>query len=84
MGRPTSLIRHLLIMESFQEFVTQEIARTKAEMRSQGLTVIDRKENPQDIWIQYRYGPHSDEAIYMRRMLEAETQSRAKRAGIRL
>ncbi len=82
MSRPTALIRRLLVLESLQEYMAHEISQVKAQMRNDGIKIIDRKVNLQDIWIQYRYESHYDEAIYMRKMLDAETRNRAKRSGL--
>ncbi len=82
MTRPTALIRHLLVFESLQEYMAHEIALIKEQMRNENVKIIDRKDNAQDVWIQYKDGNIFDEAIYMRKMLDAESKGRAKRIGI--
>ncbi|PWI56707.1 hypothetical protein [Sulfoacidibacillus thermotolerans] len=82
MNRPTALIRRLLITEALQEFMTREVVRIKEEMRAEGIKILDRKDNPQDVWVQYKFGNEFEEAIFMRRMLDAESRNRAKRTGM--
>jgi hypothetical protein len=82
MPRPTAMIRNLLIMELLQDYISREIVHLKEHMRSDGLVILDHKSNPHDIWVQYKAGNLTDEAIYMRKMLEAETKNRAKRTGM--
>ncbi|MFD1674107.1 hypothetical protein [Alicyclobacillus fodiniaquatilis] len=82
MDRPTASLRRLLLLESIQKSITNEIALTKAQMREAGLRIIERKVNHHDVWIQYQYGQHHDEAIFMRKMLDAESKNRAKRTGM--
>ena len=82
MDRPTALLRRLLIVEALQNFMTREIALVNEQMRNEGLRLIDRKENLYDIWIQYKCGNKFDEAIFMRKMLDAESKNRAKRTGM--
>ena len=80
--RPTALIRRLLMLESFEEHLTGQIRLVKREMADAEIDIIDRKTNPYDIWIAYKHGGHFDEAIYMRKMLDAETDRRAERSGL--
>lgn len=82
MDRPTASLRRLLLLESIQESITKEIAHTKAQMREDGLRIINRKVNLHDVWIQYQFGNYHDEAIFMRKMLDAESRNRAKRTGM--
>ncbi len=82
MTRPTALIRRLLMLESFDEYVAGQIRLVKQQMTAEGINIIDRKINLYDIWIAYKHGEHFDEAIYMRRMLDAETNNRAERSGL--
>lgn len=82
MERPTALIRRLLIAEAIQGYMTSEISLIKEQMRTDGIKIIDRKDNVHDVWIQYLNGKQNDEAIFMNRMLEAEAKNRAKRTGI--
>jgi hypothetical protein len=80
--RPTDLIRRLLIAESLQDSMTREITLIKEQMLSEGLKIIDRKNNAQDVLIQFLNGNQHDEAIFMRKMLDAESKGRAKRTGM--
>jgi len=82
MDRPTALIRRLLIVEALQDSMNHELTLIKEQMRHEGLKIIDRKDNPQDVWIQYIHGNQNDEAIFMRKMLDAESKNRAKRTGL--
>ncbi len=82
MLRPTALIRRLLIVEALQEYMTRELALIKEQMREEDLRLIDRKDNSHDIWIQYKNGREFDEAIFMRKMLDAESRNRARRTGM--
>ena len=81
-NRPTALIRRLLVVEAMQESMTREIVLIKGQMQSEGIMVIDRRDNPQDVWIQYKCKNEFDEAIFMRKMLDAESRNRAKRTGM--
>ncbi|MDP9728983.1 hypothetical protein FY534_07890 [Alicyclobacillus sp. TC] len=82
MDRPTATLRRLLILESLQEYIAHEIITVREQMRLKDLKIIDRKTNLHDIWIQYKSGSEFDEAIFMRKMLDAESKNRAKRTGI--
>lgn len=82
MKRPTALIRRLLIAEEIQAHMAREITVIKEQMRNEELKIMDRKDNPEDVWIQFRCENEYDEAIFMRKMLEAESIGRAKRTGI--
>lgn len=82
MERPTAILRRLLVLESIQEQITREITRLKEQMRMDGLQIIDRQTDQMDVRIQYRFGNHYDEAIFMRKMLDAESRNRAKRTGM--
>ncbi len=82
MKRPTALLRRLLIAEEIQAHVTREITNIKAQMKTEKLKIIDRKDNQDDVWIQYQCDNEYDEAVFMRKMLDAESSSRAKRTGI--
>ncbi len=82
MDRPTAVLRRLLILESIQDYITHEIVTLKEQMRNEGLKIIDRKDNLQDIWIEYRQLNQYDKAIFMKKMLEAESRNRAKRTGM--
>ena len=82
MKRPTALLRRLLIAEEIQAHVSREINVIKAQMKAEELKIIDRKENQDDVWIQYQCDNEYDEAVFMRKMLHAESSSRAKRTGI--
>ena len=82
MKRPTALLRRLLIAEEIQAHVSREITNIKAQMKAEELKIIDRKENQADVWIQYQCDNEYDEAVFMRKMLDAESTSRAKRTGI--
>ena len=82
MNRPTALLRQLLVLESIQAHITREIARVKEQMRTQELHVIERQVGDMDVRIQFRVGNHYDEAMFMRKMLDAEAANRAKRTGM--
>lgn len=82
MNRPTALIRRLLIAEALQEYMAREIAVIKEQMRTDGIKIIDRKSNLQDICIQFTVENQNDEATFMRKMLDAESRNRAKRTGM--
>ena len=82
MERPTALIRRLLIVEALQESMAREMARIKEKMRADQLRIIDRRDNVQDVWIQYIQGTQHEEAIFMRKMLDAESKNRAQRTGM--
>lgn len=82
MDRPTALLRQLLILELIQAHITRELARVKAQMRADGLEVIERQVGDMDVRIQFRVGDHYDEAVFMRKMLDAEAANRAKRTGM--
>lgn len=82
MERPTALIRRLLIVEALQESMAREMARIKEKMRADQVRIIDRRDNVQDIWIQYIQGTQHEEAIFMRKMLDAESKNRAQRTGM--
>ncbi|MDI9261305.1 hypothetical protein [Alicyclobacillus sendaiensis] len=82
MARPTALLRHLLILELIQAHIAREFARVKAQMREDGLHIIERQDGGMDIRIEFRVGDHYDEAVFMRKMLEAEAANRAKRTGM--
>ncbi|WP_236011748.1 hypothetical protein [Alicyclobacillus fructus] len=51
-------------------------------MRADGLHIIERQVGDMDVRIQFRVGDHYDEAVFMRKMLEAEAANRAKRTGM--
>jgi negative regulator of genetic competence, sporulation and motility len=80
--RPTATLRRLLILESLQDYITHEMVAVREQMRLDDLTIIDRKTHLQDIWIQYKSGHEFGEAIFMKKMLEAESKNRAKRTGM--
>src|SRR5579875_766746 len=82
MTRPTALLRQLLILELIQAHITRELARVKAQMRAEGLHIVERQDGDMDIRIEFRVGDHYDEAVFMRKMLEAEGANRAKRTGM--
>ena len=82
MKRPMALLRRLLIAEEIQAHVSREITNIKAQMKAEELKIIDRKDNQDDVWIQYQCDNEYDEAVFMRKMLDAESSSRAKRTGI--
>jgi len=82
MDRPTALLRQLLILELIQAHVTRELSRVKAQMRADGLDIIERQDGDMDIRVEFRVGDHYDEAVFMRAMLEAEAANRAKRTGM--
>ena len=82
MERPTALIRRLLIVEALQESMAREMARIKEKMRADQLRIIDRRDNVQDIRIQYIQGTQHEEAIFMRKMLDAASKNRAQRTGM--
>ncbi|MFB5192014.1 hypothetical protein [Alicyclobacillus fastidiosus] len=82
MQRPTAIIRNLLIMELLQDYISREIVNLKEQIRTEGLSIVDRKDNLHDIWVQYKDEHITDEAIYMRKMLDAEVKNRAKRTGL--
>lgn len=82
MNRPTATLRRLLVLESLQDYIARELISMREQMRNEDLKIINRQENSQDIWIQYKYGSALDEAIFMRKMLDAESKNRAKRMGI--
>ncbi|WP_206832704.1 hypothetical protein [Alicyclobacillus fructus] len=82
MNRPTALLRQLLILELVQAHITRELARVKAQMRADGLHIIEREVGDMDIRIEFRVGNLYDEAVFMRKMLEAEAANRAKRTGM--
>jgi len=82
MDRPTALLRQLLILELIQAHVTRELSRVKAQMRAEGLHMVEREDGDMDIRVEFRVGDHYDEAVFMRKMLEAEASSRAKRTGM--
>ncbi|WP_206886490.1 hypothetical protein [Alicyclobacillus mali (ex Roth et al. 2021)] len=82
MDRPTALLRQLLILELIQAHIARELVRVKAQMREEGLHIIERQDVGMDIRIEFRIGDHYDEAVFMRKMLEAEAANRAKRTGM--
>ncbi|KPV43167.1 hypothetical protein [Alicyclobacillus ferrooxydans] len=82
MDRPTALIRRLLIVEALKDSMSHELAQVREQMRSEGLKIIDRQDNEHDIWVQYSCGNQHDEAIFMKKMLDAESRNRAKRTGM--
>ncbi|MBF8376469.1 hypothetical protein IW967_01010 [Alicyclobacillus mali] len=82
MERPTAILRRLLILESIQAHITRELARVKEQMLTEDLRIIERQASAMDVRIQYRVGNHYDEAVFMRKMLEAEAANRAKRTGM--
>ncbi len=65
-----------------QAHIAREFARVKAQMRADGLHIIERQVGDMDVRIQFRVGDHYDEAVFMRKMLEAEAANRAKRTGM--
>lgn len=82
MDRPTALLRQLLILELIQAHIARELVRVKAQMREEGLHIIERQDVGMDIRIEFRIGDHYDEAVFMRKMLDAEAANRAKRTGM--
>ncbi|WP_258112169.1 hypothetical protein [Alicyclobacillus sp. SP_1] len=82
MDRPTALIRRLLIVEALKDSMSHELAQVREQMRIEGLKIIDRQDNEHDIWVQYIHGNQHDEAIFMKKMLDAESRNRAKRTGM--
>lgn len=82
MERPTAAIRRLLILESLQQYLSQEIASLKKNMSNSGLRILGRQDNLHDIWIQYQFGTSYEESIFMKKMLDAESRNRAKRTGV--
>jgi hypothetical protein len=80
--RPTALIRRFLILEALKDSMGHELAQLRQQMRTEGLNIIDRRDNEHDVWIQYINGNQHDEAIFMRKMLDAESRNRAKRTGM--
>ncbi|GMA59360.1 hypothetical protein GCM10025858_38630 [Alicyclobacillus sacchari] len=82
MNRPTALLRQLLILELIQAHIAREMARVKAQMRADGLHIVEREDGDIDIRVEFRVGDHYDEAVFMRKMLEAEAANRAKRTGM--
>lgn len=82
MDRPTALLRQLFILELIQAHIAREFARVKAQMREDGLRIIERQDGDMDIRVEFRVGDHYDEAVFMRKMLEAEAANRAKRTGM--
>lgn len=80
--RPTALLRRFLIVEALHGSMAKELASIKEQMRHEGLIIIDRRDNVHDVWIQYLHESQHDEAIFMRKMLEAESRNRAKRTGM--
>jgi hypothetical protein len=69
-------------LESIQDYIAREIAVVKQQMRTDGLSIIERKVNLEDVWIQYKHKNEFDEAIFMKKMLDAESKNRAKRTGM--
>ncbi|EJY57200.1 hypothetical protein URH17368_0115 [Alicyclobacillus hesperidum URH17-3-68] len=82
MNCPTALLRQLLILERIQAHITRELSRVKAQMRADGLHIVEREDGDIDIRVEFRVGDHYDEAVFMRKMLEAEAANRAKRTGM--
>lgn len=82
MNRPTALLRQLLILELIQAHIAREMARVKAQMRENDLHIIERQDGNMDIRVEFRIGDRYDEAVFMRKMLEAEAANRAKRTGM--
>lgn len=82
MDRPTAILRRLLVLEALQESMTREQILLKEQMRNNGLKIIHRKNNVQDVWIQYIHQNQHEEAIFMKKMLDAEAKNRAKRTGM--
>lgn len=81
MERPTAVLRRLLVLESIQKYVDSEISTVKQQMKNGDLRIIGCQNNQEDIWIQYQCGNEYAEAIFMRKMLDAESRNRAKKPG---
>ncbi|WP_206832674.1 hypothetical protein [Alicyclobacillus fructus] len=82
MDRPTSILRQLLILELIQAHIAREFACVKSQMRADGLHIVERQDGDMDIRIKFRVDDRYDEAVFMRKMLEAEAANRAKRTGM--
>lgn len=81
MDRPTATLRRLLILESLQDYIAREIIAVREQMRLEDLKIIERKDNTHDVWIQYQSGNKYDEAIFMRKMLDAESRNAPSEPG---
>lgn len=82
MDRPTDLLRRFLVVEALKDSMNHELAQIKKRMHEEGLKIIDRKDNTHDVWILYKCKNEFDEAIFMKKMLDAESKNRAKRTGM--
>ncbi|AEJ44371.1 hypothetical protein [Alicyclobacillus acidocaldarius] len=82
MNRPTALLRQLLILELIQSHINRELSRLKAQMRADGLHIIERQDGNMDVRVEFCIGDRYDEAVFMRKMLEAEAANRARRTGM--
>nr|NNM90066.1 hypothetical protein [Bacilli bacterium] len=82
MQRPTALLRQLLVAEVIQMYLTQQIVAIKAQMRKEQIRILEQITSKEDITITYAWGQKQDQAVFMRKMVDAEGASRAKRTGV--
>lgn len=75
-------LRRMLVLEALHKYIVSETAQLKQQMRDERVKVIKRHETPDDVIFEYAESNHYQEAIYIRRMLDAEVANRAKRMGL--
>lgn len=82
MGRPTVLLRRMLVLEALHKYIVCELAALKEQMRDESVKIIERYDATHEIRFEYVEGNKHQEAIYIRKMLDAEVKNRAKRCGL--
>ncbi|EPZ48671.1 hypothetical protein [Alicyclobacillus acidoterrestris] len=82
MERPTAEIRRLLLLGLLRDYIQQEIAHLKDDLKKANLSISEIQTNELDITVKFVNNGMYDQGIYMRKMLDAEIKNRAKRTGL--
>ncbi|WP_206922924.1 hypothetical protein [Alicyclobacillus suci] len=82
MERPTAEIRRLLLLGLLRDYIQQEIAHLKDDLKQGNVSIIEIQTNELDITVNFINDGVYDQGIFMSKMLYAEIKNRAKRTGL--
>ena len=76
---PTAVMRRWLVVQFVQEAVDRCLLDTRADLRAQGIDILEREDTDLDVRIEYRMAGRIETAVYLRAALEADAKGRVAR-----